>query len=215
MATEEEKPLPIATNGAMFPVPLAGKPTEVAVFIQLYVVPVTEPANMIAFVVDPLHNIWSCGCTTSGVGFTVTVNASGIPEQPDAEGVTVIVALTGAMVELTALNGAIFPVPLAGKPMDVLLLVHAYVVPLNVLVKVIALVVALLHKVWLGGGTTLGVGFTVIINVLGAPGQPPADGVTVIVAVTGVLVELTALNGAIFPVPFAGKPIDVLLLVQV
>jgi hypothetical protein len=85
----------------------------------------------------------------------------------------------------------------------------------NVLVKVIALVVALLHKVWFGGCTTLGVGFTVIVNVLGVPGQPPADGVTVIVAVTGVLVELTALNGAIFPVPLAGKPIDVLLLVQV
>ena len=32
-------------------------------------------------------------------------------------GVTVIVAVTGALVVLTAVNGAISPVPLAGKPM--------------------------------------------------------------------------------------------------
>ena len=39
-------------------------------------------------------------------------------------------------------------------------------------------------------------------------------GVTVTVAVTGVVPLFTAANGAIFPVPFAGRPIDGVLLVQ-
>jgi len=60
----------------------------------------------------------------------------------------------------------------------------------------------------------LGVGLTVMVNVWAAPGQPAADGVTVIVAVTGVLVKLMAVNAGIFPLPDAAKPIDVLLFVQ-
>jgi len=53
-----------------------------------------------------------------------------------------------------------------------------------------------------------------MVNVWAAPGQPAADGVTVIVAVTGVLVKLMAVNAGIFPLPDAAKPIDVLLFVQ-
>ena len=60
----------------------------------------------------------------------------------------------------------------------------------------------------------MGVGLTVMVNVWAAPGQPAADGVTVIVAVTGVLVKLMAVNAGIFPLPEAAKPIDVLLFVQ-
>ena len=40
-------------------------------------------------------------------------------------GVTTIVATTGAVVVLTAVNEAILPVPDANKPMDVAVLVHA------------------------------------------------------------------------------------------
>ena len=48
-----------------------------------------------------------------------------------------------------AVNAAMFPVPLAAKPIEVVLFVQAYVVPLtlNVLAKVTALVVALLQSV--------------------------------------------------------------------
>ena len=53
-----------------------------------------------------------------------------------------------------------------------------------------------------------------MVNVWAAPGQPAADGVTVIVAVTGVLVKLMAVNAGIFPLPDAAKPIDALLFVQ-
>ena len=60
----------------------------------------------------------------------------------------------------------------------------------------------------------MGVGLTVMVKIFGMPGQPAADGVTVIVAITGALVALMAVNAGIFPLPEAAKPIDALLFVQ-
>ena len=54
-----------------------------------------------------------------------------------------------------------------------------------------------------------------MVNVTGVPLHPFADGVTVIVAVTGVVPILVAVNTGIFPVPFAPSPIEVLLFDQV
>ena len=71
-----------------------------------------------------------------------------------------------------------------------------------------------LHTVTLPGCMTEGVGFTVMLNVLDGPGQVSAVGVTVIVAVTGDDVTLTAVNEAMSPVPLAVRPIDVVLFVQ-
>jgi hypothetical protein len=53
------------------------------------------------------------------------VNDCGVPGQPANEGVTVMVAVTGDVPVLTALNEAMLPVPLAARPIEVLLLVHA------------------------------------------------------------------------------------------
>jgi hypothetical protein len=65
----------------------------------------------------------------------------------------------------------------------------------------------------------LGEGNTVILNVFASPGHvvPPLElnGVTVIVAVIGLLVLLTAVKQGIFPVPLAPNPILVLLFVHV
>ena len=48
-----------------------------------------------------------------------------VPAQPTADvGVTAISATTGAFVVSLAVNGSIFPVPLADRPMLVSLLVH-------------------------------------------------------------------------------------------
>jgi hypothetical protein len=63
-------------------------------------------------------------------------------------------------------------------------------------------------------GVTVGAGFTVIMNVIGAPVQPFAVGVTVIVATTGVVPALIAVNEGISPVPLAASPIDGVLFVQ-
>lgn len=94
------------------------------------------------------------------------------PGQPLAEGVTVMVAITGALVVFVAVNDGIFPLPLAAKPMEVLLFVQLNPVPLTAPVKFIALVIALLHKAWLAGCTTLGVGFTVMVKLCNVPGHP-------------------------------------------
>ena len=81
-------------------------------------------------------------------------------------------------------------------------------------VKFIAAVPSPLHSSWFAGVTTLGVGLTVTVKLCAMPLQPLAAGVTIIVAVAGVLVPLVAVNGAMFPVPFAANPIVVLLFVQ-
>ena len=60
-----------------------------------------------------------------------------------------------------------------------------------------------------------GVGFTVIVKVIGVPAQPPATGVTVMVAVTGDAPALTAVNDAMLPVPLAARPMLAVLFVQV
>jgi len=64
-----------------------------------------------------------------GVGLTVIVKFCAVPEQlaPPFEkvGVTVMVAVIAAIPGLVAVKEAIFPVPLAARLIDVLLLVHA------------------------------------------------------------------------------------------
>ena len=74
------------------------------------------------------------------------VNVCGMPGQPAADGVTDIVAVTGALDALMAVKAIIFPLPDAGSPIDVLLFVQLKVVPLTAPEKFIALVVAALHK---------------------------------------------------------------------
>lgn len=61
---------------------------------------------------------------------------------------------------------------------------------------------------------TVGVGFTVMVKVIGVPGHPFAVGITVIRATTGAAPRLVAVNGGISPVPEAARPIDGVVLVQ-
>ena len=59
---------------------------------------------------------------------TVIVNVTGVPVQVTVsfvnEGVTVIVAVTGAFVALVPIKEAISPVPLAARPIDGVVLVQ-------------------------------------------------------------------------------------------
>jgi hypothetical protein len=59
----------------------------------------------------------------------------------------VIVAATGVVPALIALNALIFPEPDAGSPMDGLLLVQLYTVPLTAPEKFMAEELLPLHKV--------------------------------------------------------------------
>jgi hypothetical protein len=70
------------------------------------------------------------------------VKDKGVPTQPLAVGVTVIVAITGVVPALVAVNDGILPVPLAASPIVGSLFVQAKVAPASGLVNAIAVVVA-------------------------------------------------------------------------
>ena len=100
-----------------------------------------------------------------GVGFTVIVKFCGVPVQPFKVGVTVMVAVTGEAVAFVAVNTAMFPVPLAPSPIDVVLFVQLKVVVAVLFpVKVTAVVDAFAQTVWGVGAFTVGIGFTVIVK---------------------------------------------------
>lgn len=80
-----------------------------------------------------------------------------------------MVPVNGALVVLVAVKFRL-PVPLAPRPMAVLVLVQLYTVPATGPVKV-CVTVAPAHTTWLTGGFTTGIGFTVMVNVIGVPGQ--------------------------------------------
>ena len=82
-----------------------------------------------------------------------------------------MVAVTGALPGLVALNDRISPVPDATNPILVLLLVqvNAALPPPAGVVKLILAVGLLWHTVWLGTGLMIGGGFTVIVKVIGVP----------------------------------------------
>lgn len=151
-------------------------------------------------------------------GFTVMLKLCDVPVQLTPSlvnvGVTVIVPVIGVVNGLAAVKLAIFPVPLAGKPIAGLLLIQLYTVPATAPVKVTAAVDAPRHSVWLATAFTVGVGFTVIVKLCGVPVQVAAVGVTVIVAVCTVVPVLVAVKLGILPVPPAASPMLVLLLVQ-
>jgi hypothetical protein len=90
---------------------------------------------------------------TDGVGLTVIVNCFVGPEHVTPElvnlGVTVIVAITGLVPVLTAVKAKISPVPLPPSPIDVVLLVQLYDVPVPV--KLTRVVCPPLQTTWLSG----------------------------------------------------------------
>jgi hypothetical protein len=210
-------PLFVAAKEAMSPEPEAARPMEVSLLVHEKVVPFTALVNAIAVEAAPLQTAWIDGVATAfGVGLTVMVAVIGVPGQLLATGVTVMTAVTGAVPLLTAEKEAMSPVPEAARPIVVLLLVQLKVVPLTVPVKAIAVVDPPLQTTCVdGAAVAVGVGFTVIVAVTGAPKQPLANGVTVMVDVTGVVPALTAVNDGILPDPEAPRPMVELLLVQV
>jgi hypothetical protein len=207
-------PVFVAIKALMLPLPEATKPMDTSLFAQAYVVPATGFVKLMAVVVAPLQSVWSVTLSTEGVGFTVMVKASTGPGQPLAVGVTVTVAVTGALPVFVAVKVPMLPLPEAARPIVASLFVQAYVVPATGFVKLMAVVVAPLQSVWSVTLSTVGVGFTVMVNVSTGPGQPLAVGVTVTVAVTGALPVLVAVKAPILPLPEATKPMLALLFVQ-
>ena len=84
-----------------------------------------------------------------------------------------MVATTGEVPVLLALNAAMLPVPSAARPMLVVLLVQVYEVTPKVLfvVKSTALVIPPLHTTWFEGSFTWPAGLTVMVKLSAEPSQ--------------------------------------------
>ena len=108
----------------------------------------------------------------------------------------------------------ILPEPLAAMPVTVpvLSLVQLYTVPATLPLSTIV-VIGLAEQIVCDDGvaTALGVGLTITVAVIGAPGQPLAVGVIVKVTVTGALVVLVNVPD-ILPEPLAAMPVTVPVL---
>lgn len=136
-----------------------------------------------------------------------------------------MVAVTAALVKFIAVKDPISPVPLPASPIEGVLFIQLNSTllpppPLLGLVNAIAVVDAPLHNTWLGTASTVAVGLTVMVKLIGVPthvlGPPaPMKGVTVIVATIGTVVVLVAVNEAISPIPAPGIPIEGSLFVHV
>ena len=193
---------------------LPASPIEGVLFVQLYVVLLTAPLKFTVVVEAPAHTDWLETALTVGAGFTVISKALAVPGQPAAVGVTVTVAVTGVAPAFTVAKLLMSPELLPLSPMDGVLLVQLYVVLPILPPKVTAVVDAPAQSVWLETVFTVGIGFTVISNVFALPGQPAAIGVTVMVAVTGVIPAFTVAKLLISVFPLPVSPIDGVLFVQ-
>ena len=111
-----------------------------------------------------------------------------------------MVAVTGALVELSAVKDAILPAPLAARPIEGVLLVQLNTVPGTGPLKFTGAVAALLQTVWLATGFTVGIGRMVTVNVQVAvlPEASVAVPVTVVVP-TGKVLPDTGLNTTVTP----------------
>jgi len=157
----------------ILPLPFNANPIDGALFVHVYTIlpPVVGLVKFTAAVEAPAHTTWFETTLTVAVGFTVIVNVTGVPAQPAATGVAVIVATIGAVVALVAVKLAISPVPLAARPIAGLELVQLITVPGADPVNVIGTVAAPLQYALLLIVVKIGVGLTVIVKTLGAPVQ--------------------------------------------
>ena len=125
----------IAVKPAILPVPLAPRPIEGWVFIQLYTIapPVVGLVKFTAAVFEPAHTVWLATAFTVAVGLTVIVKLTGTLVQLTPPlvkvAVTVIVPVIGPVVPLVAVKARISPVPLAGRPIAGFVFIQLYTSP--------------------------------------------------------------------------------------
>ncbi len=156
----------------------------------------------------PLQASISAGWLTTGMGLTVMVNETGGPSQFPSVGVIVMVPVCGVLT-LAAVR-LILPLPEAGSPMAVLLLVQLRVAP--AVPEKLSTADFPAHMFTFPGWSTMGAGLIVMVKVLSWPGQPFSFGVTVNVAVSGPGEKLAV--KVMLPVPEADSPMAGLSLVQ-
>ncbi len=138
-----------------------------------------------------------------GEGFTVMVNVFGNPGQLSAVGFTVIVETIGVEPKFVAVNDGISLLSASvDKPIATFEFVQSNTVFGVRLSKTTGLLNSPLQSSWSSGLATTGVGFTVIVKLTSAPGQPLALDLTVMFATIDVSALLIALKeGILSPEP--------------
>ena len=87
--------------------PISGK-----LCTQLNIVPSTmEPLNKIGLVLTPAQRIWGETGLTTGVGFTIMVNGTGVPAQLFDTGITCNNEVMGILAVLVVVNDITDPLP--------------------------------------------------------------------------------------------------------
>lgn len=123
VAVTGEVPVFVAVNAGVLPEPLAARPMLVVEFVHVNVVPGTGLVNATDGTPAVLQYAMFATLVTVGVGLTVIVNWIDDPTHVapalEYEGVTVIVAVIGAVVVLVATKAGIVFVPLAAMPIAV------------------------------------------------------------------------------------------------
>lgn len=113
------------------PLPTPGIPVTVARLsrVQSKLMPGTFPVNRMGLIAVSEQTVCNAGLAVPvGTGLTEMVNLSSVPGQAGCKGdtaVTVMIAVSVLLPALIAVNDGIFPVPLAARPMDGLLLVQS------------------------------------------------------------------------------------------
>ena len=123
-------PVFAAVKAVMSPVPVDARPMATLSLVHVKVVPgPTGLETGVNGAATLLQKVWFGIGLIVGVGFTVMEYVKGVPVQALAVGVIVMEALIGEIPALEAVKAGIFPVPLAARPINVLLLVQEKVVP--------------------------------------------------------------------------------------
>lgn len=119
-----------AEVSAKGPLPVAGIPVAVLLFVQLNVAVGIEPVNSAA-IGSPAQSTWVGTALTVGWRPILMLNVSGLPGQAPKAGCTTTTADWAFPVGDWVVNVKPAVVPLAARPMSGLLLVHAYCVPVG------------------------------------------------------------------------------------
>jgi hypothetical protein len=96
----------------------SGKPVSTPPLHTKVSPPKVDVVRLIGPTVTPVPVATLAIGSITGIGLTVIVKDCVDPTHAPEEGVTTIVAVTGELPEFKAVNDAIFPTPLAGKPIE-------------------------------------------------------------------------------------------------
>jgi len=211
---------PVLLAGAfqldILPLPLAAKPIAVLEFVHEKVAPVGELVKLLMLIGTPGQTAILFICVTIGAGYTVIVKLMGVPGHPLSDGVTIIVPVIFAPVLFAgAFQLGIFPVPLVAKPIAALEFVHEKAAPVGILAK-LPMLIGKPGQTAMSFFCVIDVfGYIITVKIIGVPGHPLEDGVTVIVPVIfDPVLFVGAFQLGIFPLPLVAKPIAILEFVH-